>query len=135
LGAIGTGDALAALESLLTNTKNPDYTRTLAAETLLKNNADQYADAVIAVMDEAQKDRRTGVYNGCLNALAKSKTGKLEALARRYFESGTAAEKSAALDIARDNKFTSLRDEVTALTDKKNGSLAAKAEKVLESWN
>jgi hypothetical protein len=84
-------------------------------------------------MDEAQKKRQNTLYNGLLRLFSTAKSSKLEPLARRFFAAGSASEKSCALDITRNNKFYSLKDQVTALTDKKNGALAAKAENVLEN--
>jgi queuine tRNA-ribosyltransferase len=132
LGAIGNGDAVQALENLFSEPQNPDYVRILAAEMLLNNNADSYAQKIIDAMDEAQKKHQNVLYNGCLRVLSSAKTGKLESLATRFFASGTALEKSAALDMTLNNRFTALTGEVGNLTDKKNGSLAAKAQNVLD---
>ncbi|MDR2783662.1 MAG: HEAT repeat domain-containing protein [Treponema sp.] len=132
LGAIGSGDALSALDALFSEPKNPDYVRLPAAEMLLNNNADAYVQQVIDALDDAQKKHRTALYNGFLGILSRAKSGKLESLAARLFASGSAMEKSAALDMALNNTFTSLTEEVRNLADQKNSALAAKAQKVLE---
>jgi HEAT repeat protein len=132
LGAIGNGDAMNALEALFSEPKNPDYVRLPAAEALLDNNADAYVQQVIDAMDDAQKKRGTTLYNGFLGILSKTKSGKLESLAGRFFASGSAVEKSAALDMTLNNRFTSFAEDVRALADQKNNALAAKARKVLE---
>ncbi|MDR0644442.1 MAG: HEAT repeat domain-containing protein [Treponema sp.] len=131
LGQIGTADALNALETFFSESKNPDKIRILAAEMLLNNKPDAYVENIIVTMDDAQKKRQNTLYNGFLRVLSTAKSSKLEDLARRFFASGAASEKTCALDITLNNKFSSLKDQVAALTDKKNGSLAAKAEKVL----
>ncbi|MDR2794042.1 MAG: HEAT repeat domain-containing protein [Treponema sp.] len=133
LGAIGNNAAYSALENLFSEPKNPDYVRIMAAEMLLNNNTDAYVQRVIDAMDDAQKTRKTSLYNGFLRILSNAKSGKLASLAERFFTSGSAVEKSAALDIVRNNRFTSLTEAVRNLTDKKNGAaLAAKAQAVLE---
>jgi HEAT repeat protein len=131
LGEIGGADAEDALNVLFKESKNPDRIRILAAEVLLNNKTDAYLEEVIAAMDEAQKKRQNTLYNGFLRLFSTAKSSKLEPLARRFFAAGSASEKSCALDITLNNKFYSLKDQVTALTDKKNGALAAKAENVL----
>jgi HEAT repeat protein len=132
LGAIGTKDALSTLENLFSEPKNPDYVRIMCAETLINSNADAYAEMVIAALDDAQKKHQTSLYNGFLRILSSAKTSKLESLAKRFFASGAALEKSAALDMTLNNKFTAFKEDVRALTDKKNGALAIKAQKVLD---
>jgi HEAT repeat protein len=134
LGGIGGAEAESALEAFLKGSKNyPDRIRILAAEMLLNNKADVYVEGVITAMDDAQKKRQTSLYNGFLRLLSATKSGKLEGLALRFFTSGTALEKSCALDMTLNNKFSSLKDQVAALTDKKNGTLATKAENVLSN--
>jgi HEAT repeat protein len=133
LGAIGNGEAASALDALFSEPKNPDYARILAAEILLNNNADAYVERVIDAMNDAQTKHKTTLYNGFLRVLSKTKSGKLESLAQRFFASGSAVEKSAALDMAQNNRFTSLAQEVRALADQKNSALAAKAQRVLEA--
>ncbi|MDR0558500.1 MAG: HEAT repeat domain-containing protein [Treponema sp.] len=133
LGAIGNGEAVGALDALFSGARIPDYARILAAEMLLNNNADAYVQQVIEALDEAQKKHTTTLYNGFLRILSKAKSGKLESLARRFFASGSAVEKSAALDMTQNNRFTSLTEEVRILANQKNSALAAKAQRVLET--
>jgi HEAT repeat protein len=134
LGAIDTNAAHSALENLFSEPKNPDYVRIMAAEMLLNNNADAYVQRVIDAMDDAQKTRKTTLYNRFLRLLSNAKSDKLKSLAERFFASGSAVEKSAALDIVRTNRFTALTEAVRSLMDKKNGAaLATKAQSVLEN--
>lgn len=132
LGAIGAGEAMDALDALFSEPKNPDYARIQAAEALLNNNVDAYVQQVIDAMDDAQKQHKTTLYNGFLGVLSKAKSGKLESLAGRFFASGSAVEKSAALDMTLNNRFASLAEEVRALADQTNSALAKKARSVLE---
>ncbi|MDR0375307.1 MAG: HEAT repeat domain-containing protein [Treponema sp.] len=132
LGAIGNGEAMNALEALFSEPKNPDYVRLPSAEALLNNNADAYIQQVIDAMDDAQKKHRTTLYNGFLGILSKAKSGKLESLAGRFFASGSAVEKSAALDMTLNNRFSAFTEEVRDLADQKNNALARKARNVLE---
>ncbi|MDR1220939.1 MAG: HEAT repeat domain-containing protein [Treponema sp.] len=132
LGAIGNGEALNALDALFSEPKNPDYARIQAAETLLNANVDAYVQQVIDAMDDAQKKHSTTLYNGFLRILSKAKSGKLESLAGRFFASGSAVEKSAALDMTLNNRFAALTEEVRALADQKSNALAKKAQSVLE---
>lgn len=131
LGEIGDTFAIDALEALFKESRNPDKIRILAAETLLNNKLDTYLGTIIAAMDDAQKKRQNALYNGFLRLLSTAKSNKLEELARRFFATGGAPEKSCAIDITLNNKFYSLKDRVATLTDKKNGALAVKAENAL----
>lgn len=60
-----------------------------STEALLNNNADAYVQQVINAMDDAQKNRRTTLYNGFLGIFSKAKSGKPESLAGRFFASGS----------------------------------------------
>jgi HEAT repeat protein len=132
LGSIATREAVEVLRGLFAEQKNPERIRILAAEMLMKTDADASTETIITALDDAQKKRQTALYNGLLRVLSAATSPKLEPLARRFFASGTALEKSCALDITLNNKLTSLRDDVRALTDPKNGNLASKAQRVLE---
>ncbi|MDR3343482.1 MAG: HEAT repeat domain-containing protein [Treponema sp.] len=132
LGAIGNQEALSSLESLFTERKTPDRVRLLAAEMLINNNADTYADQVIVELDEAKRKNQTALYNGFLKAIGGAKTKRVEDLTRRFFASGGVIEKSYALDMTANNEFRSLATEVRALTEDKNGSLARKAQGTLQ---
>jgi HEAT repeat protein len=131
LGAVGTGEAMAVLESLFVERKNSDRVRILSAEMLIRHNGDQYAQKAIAELDEAKTKNQTALYNGLLRVLGGAKTPGVEELARRFFASGAVVEKSYALDMTANNEFHGLADEVKKLAEDKNGALARKARETL----
>jgi HEAT repeat protein len=134
LGAIGSSEAMAILDSLFSERKNSDRVRILAGEMLLLNDAPGRASKVIAELEDAQKRKQTPLYNGFLRILGPSLSPSLEDLARRFLASGTVIEKSYALDMTVNNEFSGLADDVRRLLDeKKNGaSLARKARSTLD---
>ncbi|GHT52799.1 hypothetical protein FACS1894106_2290 [Spirochaetia bacterium] len=132
LGAIGNSEAIAALDALFTERKTPDRVRIIAAEMLMKNDPDTYLDKLIAELDEAKTKNQTPLYNGFLKVIGESKTGRLDSLTRRFLTNGGIIEKSYALDMAANNGFTNLSDEIKPLTEDKNASLARKAKVTLE---
>jgi HEAT repeat protein len=134
LGAIGNADARGVLESLFSERKNSDRIRTGSAEMLLQNDAPDYAKKVIDEMDYAKAKNHTALYNGFLRALGSARAGVLEDLAKRFFALGGGIEKSYALDICLNNDFRGLTEEIRALSDPKNGSLAVKAGNILKKW-
>jgi HEAT repeat protein len=127
LGAIANGEAIAALEALFGEKKNPDRVRILAADMLMQNNSDTYAPRLIAALDDAKRSNQTPLYNGFLRIIGGAQAAALEDLARRFFAAGGVIEKSYALDITANNEFRDLAGEVRSLTDPKNGSLSRKA--------
>ncbi|MDR3304291.1 MAG: HEAT repeat domain-containing protein [Treponema sp.] len=133
LGAINSSDSMKALEELFVNRKIAERVRHLAAEMLIKNNADAYADKLITEIEEAKKANYTSLYNGFLRVLGKAKTGKVENMARTLLASKEITEKAYALDLAADNNFSSLVPEIRTLaSDTKNSGLARKAQRTLE---
>jgi HEAT repeat protein len=134
LGSIGTGEAEDILEELFKERKNSDRVRIAAGEMLLANSPDKYTEKVIVELDEAKKKSQTALYNGFLRILGKTKTNRLEALARRFLALGSIEEKSYAIDICSNNEFRGLADELKKLAEGKNQSLSRKAKRVLEKW-
>jgi HEAT repeat protein len=134
LGAIGNTDARGILESLFTEQKNSDRIRIGSAEMLLQNDAPEFAKKVIDEMDYAKSKNQTALYNGFLRVLGSAKAEVLEDLAKRFFAAGGVIEKSYALDICLNNDFRSLTEEIRALSDPKNGSLAVKSGNILKKW-
>jgi HEAT repeat protein len=132
LGAIGNDEAAGILAELFGERKNSDRVRMLAAEMLIRNNADDYAEKVILEMDEAKTKNQTALYNGLLKVLGTARTGRIEGLARRFLTSGGVVEKSYALDMTINNELRGLAAQVKELTGEKNGSLARKARDVLQ---
>jgi HEAT repeat protein len=133
LGAIGNGECLAVLETLFSERKNSDRVRIVSAEMLMNNDAGTYTSRLIVELDEAKTKNQTPLYNGFLKVIGESKAEKLEDLTRRFLTSGGIVEKSYALDMAANNGFRGLAEEVRALTTDKNASLARKARRALET--
>jgi HEAT repeat protein len=133
LGAIATGECLAAIESLFSERKNADRVRIVSAEMLMHNDPGAYLGRLIVELDEAKTKNQTALYNGLLKIAGEAKTEKIEDITRRFLASGGVIEKSYALDMAANNKLKALTEEVRALTADKNQSLARKAQRTLES--
>jgi len=134
LGAINNSESMAILDSLFTERGNSDAARLLAAEMLLRNDADTYATRVVIEMDEAQRRRQTALYNGFIRTLTTAKSDSLESLARRFITTGGVIESSLAMELIVNNEFTHLADEVRAFLDERRGgaSLARRARTTLE---
>jgi HEAT repeat protein len=132
LGAIAAGEAETILEGLFKERKNTDRVRVGAADMLMKNNPGKHLGALIVELDEAKRKNQTPLYNGFLKAIGEARTEKLVDTARRFLGSGGIIEKSYALDMAANNGFRELSEEIRALTEDKNASLAAKARRTLE---
>jgi HEAT repeat protein len=134
LGAIWNDEAIAVLEALFSEQKNSDTIRILAGEMLLTNDSALYTARAIAALDDAKTRNQTALYNGFLRIVSPGISGDLEALARRFLASGSVIEKSYALDMAVNNNFTSLEEDIrSCLDERRNGaSLARKAQTTLE---
>jgi HEAT repeat protein len=134
LGAIDSGGSRDVLESLFKERKNSDRIRILAAEMLVQNDGGAYTPALIAELDEAKLKNQTPLYNGFLKILGTAQSSSLEELARRFIGSGGVIEKSLALDIAVNNEFRSLGEDIRAMLDdkKNNASIVRKARAALE---
>jgi HEAT repeat protein len=134
LGAINNRETTVILDSLFAERKNPDRVRILAADMLLRNNADAYVSKVVIELDEAKTKNQNPLYNGFLRVLGTAKSNSLEGLARRFIAGGGVIEKSLALDLILNNEFRGLAADIrTLLDEKKNGaSLARKARSTLE---
>ncbi|MDR1618196.1 MAG: HEAT repeat domain-containing protein [Treponema sp.] len=132
LGAVATGEAETILEELFRERKNTDRVRIGAAGMLMKNNPGKHLEALTVELDEAKRKNQTPLYNGFLKVIGEAKTEKLADTARRFLGSGGVIEKSYALDMAANNGFRELSEEIKALTEDKNASLAAKARRTLE---
>jgi HEAT repeat protein len=133
LGAIGSGECLSVIEGLFSERKNSDRVRIVSAEMLMRNDPGAYTGRLIIELDEAKTKNQTPLYNGFLKVAGESKDKTLEDLTRRFLTSGGIIEKSYALDMAANNGFRGLTEEVRALTTDKNASLARKAQRTLET--
>jgi HEAT repeat protein len=132
LGEMRDPEADAALLALFDDGKVGDSLRSRAAEMLVKNDADRYAEKIIAKLDESKVKNQTSLYKGLLKALSFAKTGKLEGLTARLFASKDVAEKFYALDLTANNRFTAFKDEVEKLAKDKNIGLSRRAKTALE---
>ena len=134
LGAINNSESMNILNALFSGRGNSDRTRLLAAEMLLRNDADTYGVRVAVEMDDAQARNQTALYNGFIRTLTTARTESLEALARRLVTSGGVIERSLALDLILNNEFRSLANEVRGLLDERRHgvSLSRKARNTLE---
>jgi HEAT repeat protein len=131
LGAIANAESVSILDKLFSDRKNSDRVRIAAAEMLMKNDSAKYLDRLTRELDEAKQKNQMPLYNGFLKIIGESKTGGMEAVARRLL-SGGITEKSYALDIAAANGLTGLSAEIRKLTLDKNESLARKARRTAE---
>ncbi|MDR1900197.1 MAG: HEAT repeat domain-containing protein [Treponema sp.] len=137
LGAIAAEDSASQeaetiLKELFGERKNSDRVRIGAAEMLMKYDPGRYLDALTVELDEAKRKNQTPLYNGFLKVAGEAKTEKLIDTARRFLRSGGIIEKSYALDMAVNNGLRGLSEEIKALTEDKNASLAGKARRTLE---
>jgi HEAT repeat protein len=132
LGAMGDAQTDALLFELLGNGKINDGLRSLCAGMLVKNNADEYAEKIIAALNDAKAKKQTNLYNSLLKVLSAAKTDKVENLTAALFASKDVTEKFYALDMTANNRFTAFRDEVEKLTKEKNTSLSERAKRTLE---
>jgi HEAT repeat protein len=132
LGAINNPEAQSVLEALFIERKNSDRVRLLAAEMLIKNDPDTYAEQLVTELDEAKKKNQTPLYNGFIKVAGGAKSKKLEDLARRFLTSGGIIEKSTALDIAINNDLRSLADAIRPVTEEKNASIVRKAKATMD---
>jgi len=132
LGAIADGESVKILEDLFTERKNNDRVRIVAGEMIMQIQPEKSLDRFVMELDEAKQKKQTALYNGLLKIIGETKSANMEAIARRLMQNSGVIEKSYALDIAANNRLTSLADEIRTMTADKNETLAAKARRTLE---
>jgi hypothetical protein len=132
LGAINNDETATILETLFSERKNSDRVRILASEMLMKNWGTQYMGKLVAELDEAKRKNQTVLYNGFLKVIGEARTESIQSIAGRFLTTGGIIEKSYGLDMALNNKLTSLSEEIKKITQEKNESLARKARNTLE---
>ena len=135
LGSIHSNESQDVLNALFSERNNSDTVRVLAAEMLVRNDADTYSTRVVAEMDNARSRNQTALYNGFVRVLTTARSSSLESLARRFISAGSVIEKSLALDLILNNEFRHLADEVRVLLDERRSGagLARKARSTLEA--
>jgi len=132
LGAIADGDSVKILEDLFTERKNSDRVRIVAGEMIMQIQPEKFLDRFVAELDEAKQKKQNALYNGLLKVIGETKSSNMDAITRRLMQNSGVIEKSYALDMAANNRLTSLADEIKTLTTDKNETIAAKARRTLE---
>jgi HEAT repeat protein len=131
LGAIETAETYDILRALFEDRLSPVPVRIRSAEMLVKRDTDACIEKLIEEMDDAKSRNQTSLYNGLLNVVGEAQSNKLETLARRLLGSGDILEKSYALNLAANNNFRSMAEDIRPLTENRNAGLARKARSVL----
>jgi HEAT repeat protein len=132
LGAINTRESAGILTALFEERKNSDAVRIRSAEMLVENDTEAHIVKVIAEMDDAKSRNQTALYNGLLRVVGTAKSERLESLARRFLGSGGTVELSYALDMAANNNFRGLTEQIRPLTEHRNAGLSRKARLTLD---
>jgi HEAT repeat protein len=132
LGAIETAETYGILRSLFEDRGAPVPVRIRSAEMLVSRDTEECSEKLIAEMDDAKSRNQIPLYNGLLNIAGGARSGRLEPLARRLLGSADMVERSYALDMAANNNFRSMAEEIRPLTENRNAGLARKARNVLE---
>jgi HEAT repeat protein len=131
LGAIETAETYDILMALFGDRHSPVPVRIRAAEMLVQRDTDACIEKLIEEMDDAKSRNQSALYNGLLSVAGTAQSNKLEPLARRLLSSSDIMEKSYALDLAANNNFRGMIDEIRPLTENRNAALARKARNVL----
>lgn len=132
LGLIGDNESNNILESFFDDKKTADRLKIIIAEMLIKTNADEFTDKIIAKLDESKRLNQKQLYKGLINALSKAETPRIQPLVARLFASKDATDKAYALELTAINKFGNFAPEVGHLASESNSGLARKAKEVLE---
>ena len=134
LGAINNSETESILDTFFSERKNSDRIRLIAAEMLLQNNPDSYSGKIIVEMEEAKEKRMTALYNGFVRLLSTARSKSFEDFARRLIAGGGVIEKSLALDLALNNEYRSLEEDIRSLLDEKKNpaTISRKAKSTLE---
>jgi len=134
LGEINNDEAMAILDTLFSERKNSDRVRIMAADMLLRNNAEVYGSRVYDEMEDAKLKNQTPLYNGFIRIMGTAKAASMENVALRLIQAGGVIEKSLALDLMLNNEFRQMADVMRSLLDDKkhSASIARKAQSTLE---
>jgi len=132
LGAIGTAEAMGAVEELFAERMNSWRVRLAAAEMLMNRDPDRHLGAFVEEMDEARRRNFTALHNGFLRILGGTTAGNLEPIARSLMAERGVVERSYALEIAANNNLVALGDEIRGLAGDSNQGLARRARRTLE---
>jgi HEAT repeat protein len=136
LGIIADEEAVGVLNSLFTERKNSDRVRLIAAEMLMRNAGAANLTRLIIELDEAKTKNQTALYNGLLKVVGETviegDMTEMENLTRRFLQNGGLMEKLYGLDMAANNNLVSLSQEIRAMTNDRNESIARKARRTAE---
>jgi HEAT repeat protein len=132
LGAIETTETYNILRALFEDRTAPAPVRIRSAEMLVSRDTDDCIEKIIAEMDDAKSRNQIPLYNGLLHIVGGARSNRLEPLARRLLGSTDLVERSYALDMAANNNFRGMADDIRPLTENRNAGLARKARNVLE---
>ena len=120
------------LEDLFSERKNSDRVRIAAGEMLMQNDPEKNLNNFIMELDEAKQKNQNNLYNGLLKIIAGTKCGGMEDITRRLLKNPGMVEKVSALTMAANNNLISLADDIKALTEDRNESLARRARQTLK---
>jgi HEAT repeat protein len=132
LGAIETSETYGILRALFEDRGAPPPVRIRSAEMLISRDTEDCVEKLIAEMEDAKSRNQIPLYNGLLSILGGARSGRLEPLARRLLASRDPVERSYALDMAANNNFRGMAEEIRPLAENRNAGLARKALHVLE---
>ncbi|MDR1596825.1 MAG: HEAT repeat domain-containing protein [Treponema sp.] len=131
LGEIESPGTYEILRALFEDRHSPAPVRIRSAEMLVMRDTGACVEKLIAELDDAKSRNQTALYNGFLSIIGGARSDKLEALARRLLGSADILEKSYALDMAANNNFRGMTEDIRSLTENRNAGLARKARTIL----
>ena len=140
LGAIGTEEAIEALDAFFTERRNSDRIRILSAEMLMQNNSAGYFSRLVVELDYAQSRNQMPLYNGFLRIVGETRledyageaVSKLQDTTRRFLQSRGVIERLHGLDMAANNNLRGLEEEIKTLAGDRNESIARRAQRAAE---
>lgn len=132
LGKIDASESKLVLDGLLKERKMNDSVRIIAAEELITSSPNEYLDLVSREMEEAKEKNQTALYNGLLKALSMAKTPGALDITERLLKDGGVIERAYGIELAVNNSFYMLKDQLIELSDEKYGSIARRANAALE---
>ena len=129
-------EAAKIIDGMFSERKNSDRVRLISAEMLVKISANNYFSKLIIELDESKLKNQTTLYNGLLKIVSEARiegdTGEIENIARRFLRDRGVLEKLYGLDMAANNNLKNLSEEVKALINERNESIARKARQTAE---
>ena len=134
--ATANEEAVNIIDSLFAERKNADRVRLISAEMIMKISPAKYFPRLVIELDEAKLRNQTTLYNGFLKIVGESRiegdTGGIENITRQFLRSGGLLEKLYGLDMAANNNLKNLSEEIKALLNDRNESIARRARQTAE---